>query len=386
MKAPTLKLLLTGGGTGGHVYPALATLEALERRVVLSVLYVGTSRGIEAQLVRQKQLPYRSIWIAGFHRRWSWQNLLFPLKLLVSLWQSWWILRQFRPDVAVGTGGYVTGPILWLAARMGIPVVLEEQDVYPGITTRLLARSARKICLAFDGARQFLNDESEKIVVTGNPVRRQLISVSPEEARRYWGIPQNAPVVLVFGGSQGARAINQAVQQCLNGWLQNGIYVIWQTGQREYQQVQQTIGTVPDTVHLLPYIDDMAMAYQAADIVVCRAGAITIAELALVQKAAVLIPYPFAAGNHQRKNALFVSEKGAALTIEQNETLASELDAAVQQLLADPSRRQAMQQAWKELARPDAADKIADVILQVAKVPVNKPLSHAPQGQSEEAT
>lgn len=371
MAQKPLKLLLTGGGTGGHVYPALATLDALSRYVAPEVLYVGTKRGIEARLVAKRGLPYRAIWIAGFQRSITLKNLLFPIKLAVSLWQSWRILRQFRPDVAVGTGGYVTGPILWLAAQLGIPVVIEEQDVHPGVTSRLLAPHARKICLAFEGAAPHFQKMAEKIVVTGNPVRADLTSVSREAARRLWNIPENSRVVLVFGGSQGAQAINDAVLQSYPTWTAQGMVILWQTGERDYERIKAAIGEGTENVRVFSYIDEMPAAYAAADVVVCRAGAITLAELAVVQKPAVLIPYPFAAGDHQMKNARFVESRGAAIVLPQREDLALKLQETVMQLMEDDQKRQKMQQAWKPLAHPDAADKIARVILDVAGVPVD---------------
>ena len=366
MTTQALNIVITGGGTGGHVYPALATLEALQKRIPVNVLYIGTQRGIEARLIRQQGIPFQAIWVAGFQRRWTWKNIFFPLKLLISLWQSWKILKQTRPEVAVGTGGYVTGPVLWVAARMGIPVVIEEQDVFPGLTTRLLAPHATKICLAFEGAQKYLKVPPDRIIITGNPVRQQLTTVSPEEARQRWDIPVHVPVVLVFGGSQGARAINQAVEHCITTWIQKGIYVIWQTGYRDFERVKPVSIKFPEKIKLVSYIDDMGSAYQAADVVVCRAGAITLAELALVEKPAVLIPYPFAAGNHQMKNARFIEQQGAAITLLQDETLSEKLKTTIPALLADAPRRQSMAKAWQKLARPNAADVIADIILQVA--------------------
>jgi len=370
MAQKSLKLLLTGGGTGGHVYPALATLDALSRYVALEVLYVGTKRGIEARLVAGRGLPYQAIWIAGFQRSFTLKNLLFPVKLVVSLWQSWRILRQFRPDVAVGTGGYVTGPILWLAAQLGIPVVIEEQDVHPGITSRLLAPHARKICLAFEGAVPHFQKTAEKIVVTGNPVRADLGTVSRKTARHQWGIPADSRVVLVFGGSQGARAINDAVLHAYRAWSEQGLFILWQTGERDYERIKAAVGEKNEKVRVFSYIHEMPAAYAAADVVVCRAGAITLAELAVVQKPAVLIPYPFAAGDHQMKNARFVESRGAAIVLPQRENLALKLQETVMQLMEDDQKRQKMQHAWKPLAHPEAADKIARVILNVAGVSI----------------
>ncbi len=368
MALKPLKVLITGGGTGGHVYPALATLDALAQYTPLDVLYVGTKNGIEARLAKKRGLPYRSIWIAGFQRAFTLKNLLFPLKLGVSLIQSWQILRDFQPDVAIGTGGYVTGPVLWLAARMNIPVVIEEQDVHPGVTTRLLAPHVRRICLAFEGATRFFSEYPDKLVVTGNPVRPDLRAIGRDEARQQFGIPAEVPVILVFGGSQGAQAINDALLSVYPHWLSRGLHIIWQTGDRDYNRVKERIGEVPAGLTLLPYIDAMPAAYAASDVVISRAGAITLAELAIIAKPAVLIPYPYAAGDHQMKNARFIEARGAAIVLPQNEELADRLSEVLMQLMDDPERRQQMEQAWKELAHPDAADTIARVILEVAGV------------------
>ncbi len=255
---------------------------------------------------------------------------------------------------------------------MGIPVVIEEQDVHPGLTTRLLASAAQKICLAYEETAQHFANVPEKIIVTGNPVRGDLLSVSREEARERWELPADVPVVLVFGGSQGARAINDALLQIYPALMKQNIYLLWQTGSRDYARVNQLLPEHRPEIKLLEYIDDMPAAYAAADVVVSRAGAITLAELAIVQKPAILIPYPFAAGNHQYKNARMIEARGAAVTITQGENFKERLLETLLELIADEERREKMHHAWKALARPQAADTIARVILQVAGRGVEK--------------
>ncbi|NOX36325.1 MAG: undecaprenyldiphospho-muramoylpentapeptide beta-N-acetylglucosaminyltransferase [Calditrichaeota bacterium] len=362
------RVLITGGGTGGHVYPAIATMEALQEQGAFEFLYVGGKGGIETRIIPERGIPLRTIWIAGFQRYWTWKNFLFPIKLLVSLMQSWWILKQFRPQLAIGTGGYVTGPVLFMAARMGIPVLIEEQDVHPGVTTRLLARHARKICVAFEGTREALKDVAEKVVVTGNPVRRDLTRVSRQAAREQWGFREQSLVVFIFGGSQGAQSINRAMAQLLPTLLQEfDMEVLWQTGARNYATVQQLRQWPEDRVRVVPYVKEMAAAYAAADLIVARAGAITLAELALVQKPAILVPYPHAAGNHQEHNARFIASRCAAVVVTEREGWEAELLHQLKALLGDAERRQQMARSWKALARPDAARKIAHIAIELLK-------------------
>ena len=358
------RILITGGGTGGHVYPAIATMEALSAMGEFEFLYVGGRGGIETRIIPEWGVPLRTIWISGFQRYLTWRNVLFPFKLGVSLVQSWWILRRFRPHLAIGTGGYVTGPVLFAAYRMGIPVLIEEQDVYPGITTRLLAPYARKICVAFEGAGRFLKVPSDRVVVTGNPVRRDLTAITAEEARRRWGIPPDARVVLVLGGSQGARSINQAMLRILSALLQQpGVWVLWQTGPRRFAEVEPQGRRRDGRVRLLPYIEDMAAAYAAADVVLTRAGALTLAELAVVQKPAILIPYPHAAGNHQELNARYIESLGAAVVIPEHPGWEKPLLQHLQTLLASAAQRQRMARCWAPVSRKDAARKIARMAL-----------------------
>ncbi len=373
-----LRILITGGGTGGHVYPALATIEALKRMKDAQFLYVGAAGGIESRIVPREGIPLETIWVAGFARGEVSRNLLFPVKLLVSLWQSRRILRRFRPHVAVGMGGYVTGPVLYVAAKMGIPVLIQEQDAHPGVTSRLLARHADRICLAFEAARPHFAAVADRVRVTGNPIRTGIFNLSREEARKRWNLQEDRLTLLVFGGSQGSRAINQALVAVLPELLQQyPLQVIWQTGVGQFEAVQRQWPEVPDTVRLLPYIEDMGAAYAAADVIVCRAGASTLAELALAQRATILVPYPHAAGEHQKRNSRMVEEAGAAFMVEEGPEWERRLKKRLKELLADADLRCRQAEAWKALARPDAAERIAREILQLAGVKSANPVEQA---------
>jgi len=361
--------LIAGGGTGGHVYPVIATIEALAEKGQFDFLFVGGKKGIEMNLIPKYGIAMKSIWVSGFQRYFTLKNLLFPLKLLVSVVQSWKIIHEFDPAVVVGTGGYVTGPILYTASKLGIPVLIQEQDVFPGVTTRLLKKHADRICLAFEGAKKYFEDCLEKIVVTGNPVRKNLKAKSKSEALKRWDFDAGEPVLFVFGGSQGSRSINKAMIEILPNLVdEHNVQVLWQTGEKEYQRVSTTgIGfkATGAAVKILPFIHEMEDAYSAADIIVSRAGAITLAELAIVQKPVILVPYPFAAGRHQEHNARFIEKEGAAIMIREEEGWSQRLLNTLTKLLGDKSLQNKMTDSWQKLARPNAAGQIADEVIKL---------------------
>jgi UDP-N-acetylglucosamine--N-acetylmuramyl-(pentapeptide) pyrophosphoryl-undecaprenol N-acetylglucosamine transferase len=357
--------LIAGGGTGGHIYPAIATIEALAEKGQFDFLFVGGKKGIEMNLIPKYGIAMKSIWISGFQRYFTLKNLLFPLKLLVSLVQSWKIIREFSPAVVVGTGGYVTGPILYAASKMGLPVLIQEQDVFPGVTTRLLKKHADRICLAFEGAKKYFEDCLGKIVVTGNPVRKNLKAKSKSDALKRWDFDSGRPVLFVFGGSQGSRAINKAIIEILPNLVdKHNVQLLWQTGEKEYQKIQ-ALGINYHAVRILPFIYEMEDAYSAADIIVSRAGAITLAELAIVQKPVILVPYPFAAGRHQEHNARFIEQEGAAIQIREEEGWSQKLIDTLTKLLGDKSLQNRIADSWQKLARPNAAAQIADEVIKL---------------------
>jgi UDP-N-acetylglucosamine--N-acetylmuramyl-(pentapeptide) pyrophosphoryl-undecaprenol N-acetylglucosamine transferase len=358
------RVLITGGGTGGHVYPAIATVEALKQKGEFDFIFVGGKSGIETKIIPQYGIPMRTILISGFQRYLTWKNFLFPFKLIMAIIQSYKIVRSFKPDVAIGTGGYVSGPVLYIASKLGVPVLIQEQDVYPGITTRLLIKYAKKICIAYDATKEHFQKYLQKVVVTGNPVCINVGSISRKTALSFWNFVEDKPVIFVFGGSQGARSINQAMMATLPR-VQSSvpIQVLWQTGTKEYQTVRSKIHNEDDKIKILPYINEMAEAYVAADIIICRAGAITLAELALAEKAVILIPYPYAAGNHQVQNARTIEQNGAAIVVTEDPGWHENLYHSLMKLLNDQRLCESLGNNWTKIARPNASEEIADEVI-----------------------
>jgi UDP-N-acetylglucosamine--N-acetylmuramyl-(pentapeptide) pyrophosphoryl-undecaprenol N-acetylglucosamine transferase len=365
MKLDSAKIIFAGGGTGGHVYPALATIEALKQKGNFELLFVGGYHGIENRIIPD-DVNYKKIWISGFQRFFTVRNFLFPLKLLVSLFQSLHVLLKFKPDAVVGTGGYVSGPVVYTAAKMGIPTLIQEQDSYPGVTTRLLSRYSDTICVPYQHVIQYLKKIKGRIVVTGVPVRPSLKMVTKQEAVLQWGFKVEQPLIFVFGGSQGAHSINKAVKHIGQPLLQKyRLQLLWQTGENNYSEVKSWSIAKESGVRILDYIKAMDLAYSAADIIISRAGAITLAELAMVQKPCILIPYPFAAAQHQKKNALTITGIGAAILVNEDENLEQKLSEAMVYLLDHPEEAAMMGEKWKQIYQPDAADKIADQIIKL---------------------
>ena len=365
MKLVFGKIIFAGGGTGGHVYPALATMEALQQKGNFRLLFVGGYRGIENQIV-PGSYEFKKIWISGFQRFFTMRNILFPLKVLVSLFQSLFILLKFKPDAVVGTGGYVSGPIVYTAAKMGIPSLIQEQDSYPGVTTRLLARYSDMICVPYQEVLQHLKKVKGETIVTGVPIRRTLQLITKSEAVLHWGLKAEQPVIFIFGGSQGAQSINKVMKQIAPVLLQKyKVQLLWQTGKNNYPEVKEWSIARENGVKVLDYIQAMDLAYSAADLVISRAGAITLAELAMVQKPCVLIPYPLAAARHQEKNARTIATIGAAILVTEDEDLEGKLLTAVARLLDHPAEAAEMGKNWKQIYQPEAAEKIADQIIKL---------------------
>lgn len=359
-------ILFAGGGTGGHLFPAIAIAEEIKRlKPSASIVFVGTRNRIEARVVPQRGYAFSAIWISGLKRGHVLSNLLFPFKLLVSIVQSVMLMRKIRPAVVVGTGGYVAGPAVFAAQLAGIPTLIQEQNNRPGVTTRLLAGRAREVHVAFETTRRFLARQ-DNVRVTGNPTRASVGSVSRREGTRAFRLDEARTTVLVFGGSLGARSINDAVLHGLPGLRALGVQLLWQVGELEFERIHRELGEADTAwVKMYRFIDAMEYAYAAADIAVCRAGATTVAELTRAGVASVLVPYPFAADDHQTENANAMVEAGAAILIQDRE-LAVRLVETLRGLLADPPRLRALRDRARSLAKPDAAGAIARAVLQLA--------------------
>jgi UDP-N-acetylglucosamine--N-acetylmuramyl-(pentapeptide) pyrophosphoryl-undecaprenol N-acetylglucosamine transferase len=354
-------ILLAGGGTGGHLFPALAIADEIKQMEPnAAFLFLGTKGKIEARVVPQRGYPFRTIWISGFHRRLTVDNLLFPLKVVVSIIQSFFVIRQFRPNVVVGTGGYVCGPILFMASLLGIPTVIHESNSYPGVTTRLLAARVSRVFIAFDKARRWLK-RTDHVVLIGTPTRESLGTIGKEAGVAAFGLEQSKKTLFVFGGSLGAAAINNAMLASLDSLMQHGVQLIWQTGQGDYERIHSTVGARP-MAWIGPFIDKIEYAFGAADLVVCRAGATTLAELTRVGKPAVLVPYPYATGDHQTHNAQSLVDAGAAVMIADS-NLGREFSQRVLALLENPAQLGQMSMASKKLGKPGAGPEIAAAIL-----------------------
>lgn len=365
MSKQTPKILLAGGGTGGHLYPALAIADEIKKLAPgAKFLFIGTKDKLEARVVPQRGYPFRTIWISGFHRRLTPSNVLFPLKVVVALVQSFFLIRRFQPDIAVGTGGYVCGPVLWMASLFGIPVVLHESNSYPGVTTRMLSGKATKVMTAFDATKQWLK-RTESVELVGTPTREALGTISKAAGVEFFKLDARKKTVLVFGGSLGAASINNAVRGLLDEFSSNNVQLVWQTGQSDYDRVRASVGEMKN-VWLGAFIDNMEHAYAAADIVVCRSGALTLAELTRVGLPAILVPYPHAAADHQTMNARSLVDAGAAVVVKDSEVLTT-LKAELFELLKDEQRRTSMAQASKHLGKPEAGREIAKKILELAK-------------------
>ncbi|MDZ7721911.1 MAG: undecaprenyldiphospho-muramoylpentapeptide beta-N-acetylglucosaminyltransferase [candidate division KSB1 bacterium] len=356
--------ILAGGGTGGHLYPALAIAEMIKRNQPdCDIHFIGTARGVETRVVPKQGYPLHLIAVRGVARNRFWMNVSVPFRLLCSLVQSRNLLKQLNPVIVIGTGGYVSGPILYMAQAMNIPTLIQEQNSYPGITTRLLAKRADRVHLSFESSLNWLK-RHDNCRITGNPVRRPA-ELSKQQARRAFGLHSDKLTVLIFGGSQGAHAVNQAVLEIIDPLIADEIQLIWGTGEADESMIRSSVSDKP--VWLNAFIDDMPAAYRAADLAVTRAGAMTLAELAVNQIPSLLIPYPYAAADHQLNNAKALVEKGAAVVIEQKDLHSGLLLKNIKALLQDDQKRAAMAQRAGEMAFPDAAKDLYGSIQEVSK-------------------
>ena len=369
MQPQRLRIVFAGGGTGGHLFPAIAIADEVKRlRPETDITFVGTKEKIEARVVPACGYAFTTIWVSGFRRKLTLENLLFPLKLFVSLVQSFILLKKLKPHVVVGTGGYVCGPVVFLASLLGIPTLIQEQNSYPGATTRMLAARVDEVHVSFESSMRFLSG-AKNVSVSGNPTRSAIGTISRAEACRYFEVDEGTITLLVFGGSLGARSINTAVLAALPTLGQLSVQIIWQTGPTEYEHVQSAVGkrlaSSEAVVKVFKFIEKMEYAYALADLAVCRAGATTVAELARAGVPSVLVPYPHAAAGHQTENAKALAEGGASVMIPDDQ-LHEQLVGRIVELLGNSSRRADMAAKARALARPNAATELAQAVLYLA--------------------
>lgn len=321
-------------------------------------LFVGASDRMEMEKVPQAGYEIIGLWISGLQRSLSFKNLMFPFKLISSLLKSKSIIKKFKPNAAIGTGGYASAPLLKAASGKGVPCLIQEQNSHAGITNKWLSKSVTTICTAYDGMERFF--PSEKIVLTGNPVRQDLLEIASKrtEAQNFFNLNESNKTILVLGGSLGARKINQLVANTLPYFIENDIQLIWQCG-KLYESDYKTLATESIQVH--PFLNRMDLAYAAADVIISRAGALSVSELCLVGKPVIFIPSPNVSEDHQTKNALSISEKNAAILLREKEA-DNDFQETIGSLLTDVVRQQELSENIRKLARPNAAKDIVDEV------------------------
>lgn len=360
----SVNILLSGGGTGGHIYPAIAIANELKVRYPKAkFLFVGAKDRMEMEKVPQLGYEIKGLWISGIQRSLTLKNLSFPFKLISSLWNARKIVKQFKPDIVIGTGGFASGPTLHMAAKKSIPTLIQEQNSFPGITNKLLAKKANKICVAYDKLERFF--PADKIIKTGNPVRQDLLDISgkTEEGKQFYKLDTTKKTLLILGGSLGARAINVFVESQINWILEQGVQVIWQTGKLYFDEYKKYDDV--DGVQTHAFLNRMDLVYASADFIISRAGAGSISELCIVGKPTIFIPSPNVAEDHQTKNAQAVVEKNGAILIKESEleTFQSQFES----LLNDKKKQLELSQNIKKLALPNATKTIVDEIEKLIK-------------------
>lgn len=358
------RIIISGGGTGGHIFPAIAIANSIKENYPnTDILFVGADGRMEMQKVPEAGYPIKGLWISGMQRGSFWKNIMFPIKLMYSIGQAYSIVAKYKPHVAVGVGGYASGPLLFVATKKGIPTLIQEQNSFPGITNKLLAEKVDKICVAYEGMKKYF--PSNKIILTGNPVRNNIqhINVSREEALSFFGLSIDKQVLLVVGGSLGAKAINSSIRGNIELLSENKIQVIWQTGSEYYTKVKDKVDDYAKKgIKVLEFIKQMDYAYAAADIIVSRAGALALSEITLVGKPAIVVPSPYVAEDHQTKNAHKLVDQNAALLVREKE-VQNTLGHVIVNLMHDENKRQQIKENLKKLAIYDSAKIIADEVM-----------------------
>ena len=357
-----LRFVISGGGTGGHIFPAIAIADALKRKYPeAEILFIGAKGRMEMERVPKAGYKIEGLWISGFTKDPS--SLLLPAKIFDSMNKAARILRRFKPDAVIGVGGFASGPTLAAANTLRIPTIIQEQNSYPGKTNRRVGRRAKAICVAYNGLEQWF--PKEKIHFTGNPLRGNINgNCDRNEAAEYFGVKAEQPVVLLVGGSQGALGINKGISAQLEMFKDSDMQLIWQTGKFYHEQALKEVKELglEEKVKPVVFIDRMDLAYSVADVVISRAGAMSISELALVQKPVIFVPLPTAAEDHQTKNAQQLVDAGAAIMVRNDET-ETKLIPALKELLSDQEKQDKMKANIAQFARPNAADDIVEIII-----------------------
>ena len=367
-----MKIIVSGGGTGGHIYPALTLIRTIQNQVGnLEVLYVGTQIGLEADIIPKEGLPFQTVDIRGLERKISVKMIKTVGKAIHGVWQARRIVKQFKPDVVIGTGGFVCGPILLAASFMGIPTLIQEQNVIPGITNKLLAKFVTKIAVGYQDAVKYF--PKEKVVFTGNPIRAEVLSINREAGLAEFGFDPNKKTILISGGSRGARSMNKAMIAVHKHFAgSKNMQLLHVTGKNEYNDIVASVQKQgvdlqkSRNILIKPYLYDMPKALAATDLAIFRAGATGIAELTAKGIPSILIPYPYAAENHQEFNALSLVKRGAAVMIRDTDLTAGGLIEAIESTISQPVKLLKMAEASLAMGRPAAAEEIAKLVVLLA--------------------
>ncbi|WP_400163196.1 undecaprenyldiphospho-muramoylpentapeptide beta-N-acetylglucosaminyltransferase [Brevibacillus sp. TJ4] len=365
-----MRVVLTGGGTGGHIYPALAVAGEISRQnPQAAFLYIGSKNGLEANLVPRQGMPFQSVEISGLKRKLSLDNLKTLWKFVQAVGDAKKMLRQFQPDVVIGTGGYVCGPVVYAASRLGIPTMIHEQNVVPGLTNKFLARSATRVAVSFSESLPLF--PAGKTVLTGNPRATEVMHGDKAKGRSFLGVAQDKQIVLIFGGSRGARAINEAVLDAVERFASfPNTHFVYVTGEVHFSSIQAALqqkGDIPANLSVLPFVHNMPDVLAATHVLVGRAGASTLAEITALGVPAILIPSPYVTNNHQEKNARGLERAGAAKVILERELSGESLMAELSALLADRQTWEEMRKSSLTLGMPRAAATIVENLLEIAK-------------------
>lgn len=366
--AENLRVIISGGGTGGHIYPAIAVAQTLEKMLPDGVefIFVGAADRMEMEKVPKAGYAIEGLWISGLQRSLSPKNILFPFKVVSSVWRSLSIIHNFKPHLAIGFGGYASGAMMYAATLKGIPSMIHEQNSYAGITNKILKNRVQKIAVAYEGMERFF--PASKLVLTGNPVRPDILLAANKKAESvsFFGLNPNRPTLLIIGGSLGARTINQSIEKDLKALFDMDYNIIWQTGKQFQSKIETSSLTSKSKLVVAPFIYEMDLAYAAADLVVSRAGALSIAELQLTAKATILVPSPNVSEDHQTKNALALVKQDAAILVKDKDALETLVPTAIK-LMEDAEKRKQLSVQMAKMAIHQAAEKIATELLSLKK-------------------
>ncbi|PMC38345.1 undecaprenyldiphospho-muramoylpentapeptide beta-N-acetylglucosaminyltransferase [Bacillus sp. UMB0899] len=363
-----MRVVVSGGGTGGHIYPALALINEIKKHHSdVEFLYIGTENGLERNIVKRADIPFKSVEISGFKRKLSIENVRTITRFIKAVSLSKKYLKDFKADVVIGTGGYVCGPVVYAASKMNIPTVIHEQNSLPGITNKFLSKYVNRVAICFEEARRYF--PKEKVVLTGNPRASEVLGQDASKGRESLGLDKNKKTVLIFGGSRGAKAINEAVLEMIPSLEEKPYQVVYVTGEVHFDKVMEEMKTLKQSEHVIikPFIHNMPEVLTAVDLIVSRAGATSLAEITALGLPSILIPSPYVTANHQEVNARSLSDHDAAIMIKEGDLNGQKLLSQIDDLLLNELKLSKMKKASKELGIPDAASRLYEVLKDISK-------------------